>query len=270
MTKLAVALVAGIVGVAAGYFAGRSGSPNAGNSASESGTARVLQIGDQGVSGTPNAAPLIAAERSTEYEAAEKHGSELISSIWSALDNPNESERERAFAKLIENMRPEDALAVRGVFLDGDKQGRWFIPEWGHFWTKWGEVDGSAGAAYLLGEKDDNPGYRSAARHLMSTWVEDDVEGAKAWIAATDTDDSALGDQLVASFVRAYALADSDAATEYATSLEEGRQRDQALSALVGGIVQAEGIGGVEKWLSTVPVELTPEMATSSSRVYFR
>ena len=264
MTKLAVALVAGIFGIAAGFFAGRSTAPNSNNFESAAGTARVLRIDDQESPGTPNAAPLILTGRSQDHEVAPKRGTDLITAIWSALDNPNETERELAFAQLIENMHPNDAPAVRGVFLEGDKQGRWFVPEWGRFWRKWGEIDGAAGAALLIEEDEDDAGSRSAAGLIMGTWVAQDPESVKSWVDANDFDDSEFGARLVTSFMRAYASADSDGAAEYATSLEEGWQRNQAISAAVSGIAQTKGIGGVEKWLRTIPGELTPDLATSA------
>lgn len=59
-------------------------------------------------------------------------------------DEPDADTRTAQWNALLAGMRPRDALAVRGIFLENDKRGRWFIPEWVSFWKKYGELDAAA------------------------------------------------------------------------------------------------------------------------------
>jgi len=77
-------------------------------------------------------------------------------------------------------MRVEDVAAVRDIFRQNDKEGRWWPDEFRVFWQQWGAVDGKAAATALSGD-DRHPEQTGA---LMSGWGRSDPQAALAWVRA--------------------------------------------------------------------------------------
>lgn len=57
-----------------------------------------------------------------------------------ALEEPDVELRTANWNKLLAGMRLGDVKSVRAIFLENDKRGRWFVPEWIAFWRKYGEL----------------------------------------------------------------------------------------------------------------------------------
>jgi len=183
----------------------------------------------------------------------QKSQEDLIKAIWAALDEPNEETREQAFLKLIADLHPNDALAVRNVFLDGEEKGRFFFPEWGHFWKKWGEIDGLSAAKYILSDENENMNYPEGAEHMVQNWLEADLEGAKSWVSGLHAEESMRGPIFIDTFITAFAQIDRVAAMDFVNTLEVGEAREFALSALIVEISKQQGVEGIERWMKTLP-----------------
>lgn len=102
----------------------------------------------------------------------------LIDKLNAVLNIGEDSIRVPRWQALVSAMRPEDAAAVRDIFRENDKEGRYWPDEFHAFWKQWGTIDGEA-AAHSIVYTDKHP---TELRNLMAGWDRTDPAAALSWV----------------------------------------------------------------------------------------
>jgi hypothetical protein len=192
---------------------------------------------------------ILAAARPGEVNSA------LIRQFQEALADPSSARRSRRWNHLLEAMRPEDALAVRQLFLDADAQGRMLNNEWQAFWPRWGEIDAKAALKYLtdLSAIDSTISWLAdSSERVMESWGSIDPAAAKAWLATKSPDEQLQWG--LAGLVRGLAAQDLTAATQLASQYRDAPHlQSMMMESLANQAVQSRGTAGMVQWLADLP-----------------
>lgn len=102
----------------------------------------------------------------------------LIGKLNAVLNIGENSIRVPRWQALVSAMRPEDAAAVREIFRENDREGRYWPDEFQAFWRQWGAIDGAA-AAHSLVYTGRHP---MQLQNLMAGWGRADAPAALEWV----------------------------------------------------------------------------------------
>ena len=147
-------------------------------------------------------------------------------------------------------MTAEEALGVRNIFRECDKEGRWFPREFEAFWLKWGEVSGLAAMNELQGDPTLRHTTHLYAR-VAEGWARRDAASVKAWLA--DNQETALNPQHIEKgLVLGMASTALTAATNYVTSLGPSAHSDHLASEIAWAAVYQQGLPAAQEWLKNL------------------
>lgn len=122
----------------------------------------------------------IAARDMAEVQAAMKPGevnAVLVAKLHAVLNIGEPSIRMPRWQALLAAMRPEDVEAVRDIFHQNDKEGRWWTDEFSAYWQQRGIVDGAVAAEAFANGK-----YADRLASFMAGWGRSDPGAALEWV----------------------------------------------------------------------------------------
>ncbi len=258
-----VALGTGVTG----YYLGREGKENGAVSlAARGGVVKAGASADSGnkkpVTGpaveekNPAAAAVLREAKPGEVNAA------LLRSMNAVLEEQDEEVRTAKWIALLAAMRKEDAVAVRGIFLENDKRGRWFIPEWKVFWKKFGELDGPAALDEwnATGNKmdQDSPG------RIIAAAIK--ARGSEEMARLLEREDIKTSPQRMGEVAKAYASLGPDEAMSVLKSDAIPEQyRDVAARAIVTAGIERGGVESAAQTMQSLVSAGVPESALRSA-----
>lgn len=248
MLQLGTLIVVFLGGVGVGYTLQNARSAKTGSSTvaaksdSAGGTPADRSSGSRP---TPQGAGLTAAAAGPASSDA------LISRVAEVMTMGADFRREREFYKLLDEMKPSDAIAVRKLLARTMDQGVLYESLWAAFWTRWGELDGAAAMEYILSTQTHGAVPKDI-RRVMRGWGASNPEQAAAWAEANQG--KYLRDELVG-LTDGYASVDLAGAT--AMALQAAPEGDANLGALMEVLAeQANRQGrtaGVTAWFDQLP-----------------
>lgn len=173
-------------------------------------------------------------------------GSELASSMRSAIADPDKLRKQRAVLDLLEYLTPENAPAVRDVFLAFRKPGAKEDFAWSAFWTRWGQIDGLAALEYVTAAHPELGG-SGAGTNVMEGLVGTDSTVVRKWLNAHL--DLPVFDVFARVYVENLARTNLSMATHdlFAFPLEP-EERYSCFGPIVKEALLSGGINGVEGW----------------------
>lgn len=177
---------------------------------------------------------------------------ELVNAMRDALYQPHSSDRSRQWLILMGAMRPEDALEVRKLFQEGDKNAASFGEQWLQFWNRWGQVDGQGALMELA--KESNRDMKRAVIEAAAGWAAADPQPAIRWLSELDPEHFHWM-RISSAVVGGYARHDLQAATDLSLDLSE--IHPESLPSSMGQLAEAAVLGGgiesVTRWLEMFP-----------------
>lgn len=159
-----------------------------------------------------------------------------------ALSDPNQVKRRLAFSRLLNEMTPENAAAIRDQLLEAGVGGS----EWRDFNYAWGALGGAAAFTEALdSDKRD-------LESLIAGWATADPSGA---ISMLDRLPPELADQkkkLEDGIVAGLADRDRDEATRYVAALVEGGREDAGglMRTVANEVVRKDGAAAATAWVN--------------------
>jgi hypothetical protein len=162
----------------------------------------------------------------------------------------DDRERQAAWLAMLSNLTADNALEVRELFRKMDKQGRWFIPEWDAFWSRWGEVDGPAALEHIktIGMRNYQP---TLADKVLKGWTAKDPAGARTWLEANTS--SPWYDGALRGYLDGLARTNLDRATQDAIALGNRRDMGRLTEVLTEQALQQRQLGGMLEWWRSLP-----------------
>jgi hypothetical protein len=122
-----------------------------------------------------------SASRAEAGEQLDFNATGIVGLFYESLREPSEDARRRRFLELLEEMRPEDALAIRELFARLSEKGQKYPFEWAAFWRRWGAIDPEGALRYAESEPR-HAGDDRLFERLFRGWASADAEGAKTWL----------------------------------------------------------------------------------------
>lgn len=226
-----------------------------GESTRRTGPARTSPVSGAGaagnVAGAAAAQPLEAAA-AVIMESPEYAGKSLPEIMRMVLTEPNEALREQKFMALLSRLTPADAPALQAIFVENDKLGRWFVPEYSAFTLRWGQVDGAASAEYARTHYTThwNEGHM---QRILRGWAETAPQQAVDWINANESVPDWMSRAAMKGLVEGYSLTDLRGAAKMLNEHLDDPAGREALEPLMDRFIQGEGLASAEKWFDTLP-----------------
>jgi hypothetical protein len=159
--------------------------------------------------------------------------------------------REREFFKLLDDLKPGDAIAVRKLLARTLDQGVLYESLWDAFWTRWGEIDGAGAMEYIL-TTQDHSAVPKDIRRVMRGWGATDPVAAAEWTESHQ--DKHIRDELVG-LTDGFASMDLAGAT--AMALQAAPPGDANLGSLMETLseqaVRQGRVTGLKAWFDQLP-----------------
>ncbi len=174
----------------------------------------------------------------------------LISACRETLMDTDPIRRNRDFAVLLEQMRPEDAATIHQCFVELQEEGRSFS-EYESFASRWGEVDGQGALDYLMAQVPrvvNGSNFRDVARG----WGHVKPMAALAWMAAHEKESLEMGGR--AAVVDGWMQTDVAAATHWV--LNQKLDQQEASNCITSGMIAQlhnHGLEVASRWLADLP-----------------
>jgi hypothetical protein len=170
--------------------------------------------------------------------------------FWTTLTIGDDRERQAAWFTMLSSLTATNAPEIRELFRKMDAHGRWFVPEWDAFWSRWGEVDGPAALEEVkaTGSADYQP---TLAEKILKGWATKDPQGAKGWLAANTS--SPWYDGALRGYLAGLSRIDLDRATQDALTLARGRSVDGLSETLTEQALKQRQLSGMLEWWKSLP-----------------
>lgn len=178
-----------------------------------------------------------------------------------ALGHTLEGKRLEKWMTLLSTMQSEDGPAIAALLHEEWVAGRNFGVEAMAFWQYWATIDGPAAWAYA--RENPDAGGRGGAESILKAWAFADPQAAMA--SFRELGDSPLAGSALAGLAHGLAESDPSAATEFASTLPEGKQIEAAVH-VSGSVIHAMGNEGAQAWFDKLPSG-TPIFNKEASRV---
>jgi hypothetical protein len=201
-----------------------------------------------GAAATSPPATSLAGTSKVPESRSRQNDSELVASIRDAIMDPNKLRKQRAVLDLLEHLTPENAAAVRDVFLAFRKANAKEDFAWAAFWTRWGQIDGPAALEYAANAHSELGG-SGAGTNAMEGFIENDSVSGREWLATHSHLPSF--DVFARVYVERLAKTDIAAATQDLFSLPlQPEQRYDCFGPIIREALNARGVGGVQGWFA--------------------
>jgi hypothetical protein len=196
-----------------------------------------------------------ASRTRDERETTEKAGalarrfgavaSDIDTLISQTLRDPNPITRRLAFAKLLESMTPENALAMRGQLLELGADSA----EWRDFHYAWGAIAGQE----AFDQAADSPERDLAA--TLSGWAAANPAQAMAMLDALPESLQGQRDELTASVVAGLADHSRDIAADFVVRLgsQDSGRAAGLMDIVAREAIRAEGPAAASRWSESLP-----------------
>jgi hypothetical protein len=173
----------------------------------------------------------------------------LVDAFASALADGHKLRKQRAVLDLLDKLTPENAPAVRDVFVAAHRPGDKEDFAWIAFWTRWGEVDGGSALQYFATHPE--LAGSAAGTHAMAGFIGLDRTAARHWLA--DHRDLDGFEVLARVYAENLAKTDVAMATEELFSItSDPAQRYIGLGPIVLEALTSGGMQGVEGWFANL------------------
>lgn len=184
----------------------------------------------------------------------------LLDKLQEVLNIPDKFQRAATWQGLMNEMRPEDALAVRDIFSGLNEEGRRSAQEFQSFLHQWGRIDGAT-AAPTLGEALFEDGKLLG---VMVGWGERDPHAALTWLKSQHAEFS--GCNLVLSGVlEGMAATDPGAAETMLMENANNPEFKNILGRLAGIRVEQGGLAAALNWFSQLAATPGPDSFKEAS-----
>ena len=171
---------------------------------------------------------------------------DLVASIRNAIMDPNKLRKQRAVLDLLEHLTPENAAAVRDVFLAFHKANTKEDFAWAAFWTRWGQIDGPAALEYAAGAHPELGG-SGAGTNAMEGFMLTDSTIVRRWL--TEHADLPAFDVFARVYVESLAKTDVSMATHDLFALPlQPEERYSCFGPIIREALNSGGTSGVEAW----------------------
>lgn len=138
----------------------------------------------------------------------------IVKAIQDTVKNQSTSGR-LEFLALLQNLTPEDAPGMLGMFRELAQQG-YRVSEYDRlFWERWAEIDGAA-ASQVVFQRDKRFKETNLSKLAMSTWARNDPAAASAWLFSQEP--IPLRDGMTKGLLEGMAANDPDFAQEFLQS----------------------------------------------------
>ena len=184
-----------------------------------------------------------------------------------ALGELNEYRRMQMFQRAMQRLTKESAATMQEVFNEFGNKGCWYIPEYGFFLRRWGEVDGKAAADFVINRAGrDSGGWTGYVKRTLTGWVRNDPDGAVKWINTKENLHEWVVDSSVQGIIAGLAEQDPGRAITFALSQAGESGRNGYFSTLTESLIYGPGIQQAEEWLAKIPAE--GSLADAKRRVF--
>nr|MDQ3625375.1 hypothetical protein [Verrucomicrobiota bacterium] len=259
----ALALTAGFALGWAASFIREDSTHHADASSSDRGNAGMRPATSAGERQKPVSQTAGSQPRSLPTPPRDEH--EYIVAMRSAFADTNGLRKQKTILELLEKLTPENALAVREIFLDFDRIGEQQPFAWWAFWTRWGEIDGPGVMEYLFRNQDQRGGL-TPHKHAIQAWSATDLEGAKRWLLK-QRDHPHFAESLNSLLVEYARYAGAERATAEVLTFGLGHEALPQPLAAIAGVAYRRGPGALQQWFDTLPDE---HKAVGYTRVLWR
>lgn len=255
-TTTAACLAVGVGGFVIGKISGGSGS---GGSETDELIDRARQVSSERVSaGTDVARPRrAAAGRSARAGAVRSTATfdERLSKMEEIVCGENALDRNRAMLSWIYSLAPDEfESAVDRFRILGVTEAR--MGEYAMLLTAWAEHDPTSALAYAK----EKTGGSMATDTLLTAWASRDPESAIAWAEANHENEGA--NPYMIGIIRGLMGSNPARATDLLQGLPFGRERSEALNAMMPHLLQMGG-EGAKDWIRSLGDEKLRDSATA-------
>jgi hypothetical protein len=170
----------------------------------------------------------------------------MTQAVTEALRETNPIKSQMLFARLMEELTPENAQAAMAM-LKENASGWDSMRYMGMLTYAWGGVDPKA-AMESLGT-EENREARMGQSSALTGWAAKDPEGAMAWLEGYEGDNKGWMTQ---SLISGLAKSDFEGAMKYASALEEGGEKQRASETLARELIRSGGVEKAKEWMASL------------------
>ena len=183
-------------------------------------------------------------------------GKDFPSVIRSVLGEVDETVREQRFRLLLSRLTAADARAVQDIFVENDKIGRWFVPEYNAFVARWGQVDGAGATDYAVSHYHGDS-HSGLMTRLVKGWAQTDPPAAVAWFNRQADLPAWMESASLRGIVEGYSLKDLPGAARMINERLDDPAAYDCLEPLMDRYVQGQGLDAAETWFNGLSASST-------------
>lgn len=181
-----------------------------------------------------------------------------------AFESVTELARLRDWIDLIDDMGPEDALAIANLLEEKSAQGRDFGLFNKLFWQRWAEVDGQAAWDYISAKGE---GYERDVDHFFKSWYVADPALSAATVA--ELFEAPIARKALEGLLHGWAESDPDGSVGFATTRLDAESQVQAAVHIGGSVIQQMGLDEAKAWYDRQRKDQAPAFDTEIARVFY-